>query len=233
MKRLLLSLLASAALLAGCATPQQMAFDRKATSIDTSTKSVVLMIVDVSRADASRWQPEAKLLSLELAGAKSAEERFTYPIAGDDDLVVLDKKNVVLIRMALAPGVYQMQSIWGMASAFPIHGYFNVPLTGTLKVEPKSVSYAGRINAVMRPRKDGEFRAGPPTPIIDQAISGMTGSTWDVAVVDNFSQDISLFEDRFPSVKTVKVVKNMLPPFDRDAVQKAWVAAQGPNYKGD
>lgn len=61
----------------------------------------------------------------------------------------------------------------------------------------------------------------------------MTGSTWDVAVVDNFSQDISLFEERFPAVKTVKVVKNMLPPFDRDAVQKAWVAAQGPNYNGD
>jgi hypothetical protein len=233
MKRLLLTLMASAAFLAGCATPQQMAFDSKATRIDTSTKSVVLMTVDVSRADDSRWQPEAKFLALEQAGAKSAEERFTYPFTGDENVVVTGKNNVVLVRMALAPGVYQMQSIWGMASAFPIHGYFSVPLTGTLKVEPQSVSYAGRVNAVMRPRKDGEFRAGPPTPIIDQAIAGMTGSTWDVAIVDNFSNDIALFEERFPAVRTVKVSKNMLPPFDRDAVQKAWVAAQGPNYKGD
>lgn len=233
MRRMFLLLLASAAILGGCATPQKMAFDRNATTIDTSAKSVVLLAVEVSREGDSRWQPDPKVLHVEMPNAKSAEERLNYPLSVDDDRFVVGNGNVFLVRMALAPGDYDLKGIFGLASAFPINGYFFVPLTGSLKVQPQSVQYAGRIKAVMRPRKDGEFRAGPPTPILDQAISGMTRSTWDVTILDQMANDVALFEDKFPAVKTVKVVKNMLPPFDREAVQKAWVEAQGPNYKGD
>ena len=233
MKRMIFALVALTAILVGCASPQQMAFDRKATAIDTSTKSVVLLTIDVSRQDDSRWQPEAKILGLSRNGGKEAEDRLTYPLTNDDDRFQVGNSNLVMVRMALEPGEYQLGQIWGMASAFPVHGYFSIPMTGSLKVAPKSVTYAGQIKAVMRPRKDGEFRAGPPTPILDQAISGMTRSTWDVEILDAYSKDIAFFEERFPAVKTVKVEKSLLPPFNREAVQKAWVEAQGPNYKGD
>lgn len=233
MKKSWLWLVLAAAVMAGCASPQQMAFDRKTAQIDISKKSVVLLTVDVSRQDESRWQPEAKILGLSRNGGQVAEDRLTYPLTQEDDVVPVGARNLVMVRMALEPGEYQLGQIWGMASAFPVHGYFNIPMTGSLNVAPQSVTYAGQVKAVMRPRKDGEFRAGPPTPILDQAISGMTRSTWDVEIVDAYSKDMALFEDRFPAVKTVKVEKSLLPPFDREAVQKAWVQAQGPNYKGD
>jgi hypothetical protein len=65
---------------------------------------------------------------------------------------------------------------------FPFHGFFFAPLHEDLDVEPNSVVYLGQVDATAVERKDGELRAGPVIPLIDQAATGFSGGTWDISV---------------------------------------------------
>ncbi|GAB3540962.1 hypothetical protein GCM10027343_10830 [Noviherbaspirillum agri] len=74
MKRLFVAALMGLAL-TGCATVNEMAFDKESRTVDTSAKSVVLMTIDVSRSDESRYVPNPFVVKLEKPNAQSKEER--------------------------------------------------------------------------------------------------------------------------------------------------------------
>jgi hypothetical protein len=81
----------------------------------------------------------------------------------------------------------------------------------------------GRVSATLRtPRQRGEFRAGPLLPLLDQAIAGMSNSTWDVTIADRADTDLALFRQNFKAVESASVINAPLPAFDRVAVQKWW-----------
>ncbi|WP_050409582.1 hypothetical protein [Massilia sp. NR 4-1] len=206
----------------GCATVNKMAFDKATATLDTKEKSIVLMTVDVSRSDGSRWVPEAKVAKLEKSGAQNKEDRQNFSINKDVDAVQVDGQSIYLVRMALIPGDYTFHEIFGMASAFPIHGMFTVPVGTDLNVKPNSVVYIGRITAKLRARVGEEFRAGPLLPLIDQAIAGMSGNTWDVSIDDLAQKDLTLFRNNFPVLKDVAIDTAPLPAFDRAAAQRRW-----------
>jgi len=220
--------------LGGCATVNHMAFDKKATSVDVSSKSVVLMTLDLYRPDHSRFEPVPIVVNIEEPNAKSKEERENFKFdKAVDSVKTEDGHTLYLARMALKPGPYKLMAVTGMARAFPINGFFQVPLITNLNVQPGTVVYVGRVSATLRPRQSGEFRAGPVLPLIDQAIAGMSGSTWDVTVDDHFDADMALFRQNFKAVETASVVRAPLPAYDRAAAQAWWENSSSPKDKSE
>jgi hypothetical protein len=132
--------------------------------------------------------------------------------------------NTYLLRMELPPGRYDIVGMTSRSGVFPIAGMFFAPLQVPLEVKENGVFYIGRINATVRERQGNEFRAGPPIPLIDQAVVGASGGTFDVEIVDAQATDEDLFRTRFPALKDVPVRKAMLPAFDRAKAQKWWEA---------
>ncbi|MGB9109836.1 MAG: hypothetical protein WCC39_14235 [Telluria sp.] len=210
------------AVVTGCATVNPMAFDKQTKAIDTKDKSIVLMTVDVSRSDGSRYVPEPFVVKLEKPGAQTKEDRQNFKFSKDTDAMQENGHDLYLVRLALVAGDYKVVNVTGKASAVPINSLFEVPLLSDLKVKPNSVTYVGRVTAKLRDRVGNEFRAGPVVPLIDQAITGMSGGTWDVSVENAAARDIGLFRAAYPALKDVAIDTAPLPAFDRQAVQRWW-----------
>jgi hypothetical protein len=209
--------------LGGCATVNHMAFDKNATSVDVSSKSVVLMTIDVYRPDKSRFEPVPTVVNIEEPNAQSKEERENFVLDKKlDSVTTEDGHTLYLARMALKPGPYKLMALFGMARAFPINAIFQVPLVTDFNLQPGTVVYMGRVTATLRPRQGDEFRAGPVIPLIDQAVAGMSGGTWDVSMDDRYDADLALFRQGFKAVESASVVKSPLPAFNRAAAQRWW-----------
>jgi hypothetical protein len=221
-------LIASAAVLlacsfvSGCATVNSMALDKQNKAIDTKEKSIVLMTIDVSRADGSRFVPQPFVVKLETPGAKSKEERQNFKFSKKVDAVQENDHDLYLVSMALSAGDYKLGEVVGSASAFPINSFFSVPLASKITVKPNTVTYIGRVTAKLRDRVGDEFRAGPLLPLIDQSVSGMSGSTWDVAIENKAPQDLAQFQKAFPALQNIPIDVTALAPFDRAAAQRQW-----------
>jgi hypothetical protein len=206
----------------GCATVNPMAFDKKSTAIDTKEKSIVLMSIDVSRADGSRFVPEPFVVKMGKPDPLGKEEPHNFKFNKDADSLQENSRSIYLVRLALIGGEYKLYEVAGSASAFPINSLFVVPLNIDLKVKPGSVTYVGRMTAKLRDRVGNEFRAGPVLPLIDQSITGMSGGTWDVSIDNMAEQDIALFRATYPVLNNVTIETSPLPKFDRAAAQRLW-----------
>ncbi|MGR6035524.1 MAG: hypothetical protein ACU4EQ_04745 [Candidatus Nitrosoglobus sp.] len=206
--------------LSGCATVNPMAVDKEARTVDITAKSIVLMTIDISRSDNSRYVPIPIVVKIEEPNAQSKQDRQNFKLAKHTDAIEKDGHTIYMARMALEPGPYKLADISGQIKAFPFYGIFMVPLLLDFEVAPHSVTYIGRITAKLRPRQEGEFRAGPVIPLIDQAVTGMSSGTWDITVEDRAKEDISLFWTHYPALATMPVNSDPLPPFDRMAVQQ-------------
>jgi hypothetical protein len=213
----------AACALAGCATVNHMAFDKNAGSVDVSKKSVVLVAFEVKRTDDSRFQPVPFVVKTEKPGAQRKEDRDNFKVDKDqDEFVSEDGRSLFLARMALEPGRYRLTVVEGFARAFPITGLFEIPLMTDFTVQPNSIVYLGRISATLRSRKSGEFRAGPLLPLIDQSVSGLSTSTWDVTIENRADIDVPLYQKTFKALAAASIATSPLPPFDRVAVQRWW-----------
>jgi len=135
---------------------------------------------------------------------------------------VEESHKVYLARVALTPGSYELVRVFGDANGFPFHGWFDVPLNSPLTVTPNTVTYIGRVNAKLRPRQENEFRAGPVLPLVDQAVTGISSSTWDIAIDNQAEKDLAHFRNSFPALAAITIAVEPLPSFDREKAQKAW-----------
>ena len=211
--------------LGGCATTtvNQMAFDEGARSVDTARKSVVLLTIDVFRPEKSVFEPVPSLVNVERPSAQSKQDRQNFVLDKDKDSVKDEGGHTLfLVRMALEPGPYQLSAVTGFAAAFPISGTFEVPLLADFNVQPRTIVYVGRVTATLRSRESGEFRAGPVIPLIDQSVSGMSRSTWDVTINDRSDKDVPLLRQKFKALESASIISSPLPSFDRMAIQRWW-----------
>jgi hypothetical protein len=213
--------------LSGCATVNDMAVGKDSGSVDTHSKSIVLMSLEVYRTDNSAFVPRPFVVKLQKPGADSKADRQNFKLHEDEDTIPQGDHKLYLVRMALEPGVYDLMDVEGFARVILLtNGMFQVPLLMRLNVTPNSVTYVGRVTATLRPRQEGEFRAGALFPLIDQAAAGLSNGTWDVAVSDPGQADIAAFRSLFPALQGVSISDQVLPPFDRVAVQKWWDGQQ-------
>jgi hypothetical protein len=209
--------------LGGCATVNHMAFDTQAKSVDVSKKAVVLVAIEVSRLDDSRFHVVPFVVNVEKPNAQSKQDRQNFELDKDQDVFVsADGHTLFLARMALEPGQYRLMTVTGFARAFPINALFQIPLVTDFNVRPGSITYLGRISATLRSRKSGEFRAGPLIPLIDQSVAGMSTSTWDVTIENRAQIDVPLYQKTFMALSSASIEIAPLPAFDREAAQHWW-----------
>lgn len=208
--------------LVGCANMTPMAVNKQTKNVDVTSKSVVLMTLDLARPEASRYIPHPLSVVFTKIDGPATPERQVFKVDGDAGSADSKLHNKFLLRFALEPGQYEMSTVFGMANAFPIIASFQVPLLMQINVSPKSVTYVGRVNALMRPRVGNEFRAGSVIPLIDQAAAGVSGGTFDITVVDASKEDIPEFKSTFSSLATTEIRTELLPAFDRSKAQKWW-----------
>ncbi|QJW83728.1 hypothetical protein HK414_05970 [Ramlibacter terrae] len=210
-------------MLAGCATPVRMAFEDEAQRLDEKSKPVQLLTVVLKNNYRADFQPKMLVLYVEKPGAKEAADRLNFLMdsrgriegAGPDG-------NTYLVRLQLEPGKYELRGVMSRGGFFPVMGMFFTPLHLPLEVRENGVSYLGKVRATVRERQGDEFRAGSPLPLIDQAVIGASGGTFDVDILDDRATDEATFRRVFPALKDVPVKKAILPPFDRPRAQKWW-----------
>ncbi|MDD4912022.1 MAG: hypothetical protein PHP57_06965 [Sideroxydans sp.] len=176
-------------------------------------------MLKINKLGRNNTRPTAIIISSKNAQGKA--ESKSYSIDADAGKTDSELRNKLLLSLALEPGKYEIQSIFGTAGAFPFIATFSTPLLMELNVAPTSVTYVGRVNAIMRPRIGNEFRAGPVIPLIDQAAAGVSGSTFDISVVDA-PEDLAAFKSTFPALSNTEIRTEPLPAFNRNRVQAWW-----------
>lgn len=226
MSRLLsLVLLTSTLLVTGCATRTKMAFEDESDKLTATSNPVFLMTTTVKNTF-KNYQPKILVAKLEKPGAKDADDRLNFLMDNAAKIETDNDKsgNTYLLRFQLPPGEYEFVHMAGFAIAFLIRGTFIVPLHATIKSANPGVYYLGHAEATVRERVGNEFKAGPSVPLLDQAISGASGGTFDVTFSDQWDAYEKTFRAKFKALEGVEVKKAILPPFNREKAQAWWEA---------
>jgi hypothetical protein len=210
--------------LSGCATRLPMAFEDDLDRITEKSKPVFLMTATLKNTYKTSFQPRLLVVNVEKPDAKDASDRLNFKIddKAKDETDSANTGNSYLLRLELDAGRYDIVGLTSLASSFPINGFFFAPLHSSIEVKEPSVFYLGHVNATVRERQGNEFKAGPSIPLIDQAIAGASGGTFDIEITDNFVVDEALFRSKFPALVGVTIKKAILPAFDRAKAQQWW-----------
>lgn len=212
-------------LLSGCATPTPMAFRNDADRMTQTSKPVFLMTATLKNTYKTAWQPRLLVVNVEKPGAKDAADRINFTMddkAKEKEADSPGEGNSYLLRMELAAGSYEIRGLTSLARSFPIIGFFFAPLHSPLEVKEAGVFYLGHVKATVRERQGNELRAGPAIPLIDQAVAGASGGSFDIEISDEFAADEAKFRARFPALAGVPIRKAILPAFDRAKAQAWW-----------
>lgn len=217
---ILLSLLLT---LTGCASQKKMAFCDGAEPIAATERPVCLLTATLKNTYNTSHQPKMLSVHVEkVTGDKTEPMNFTLDDKAKNESDDVASGSSYLLRLQLEQGDYILRGLSSMSSSFPIHGFFFTPLHEKFTVGKPGVFYLGHIDATVRERKENEFKAGGTLPLIDQAISGGSSGTFDIAVTDQWQEDESLFRSTFPQLATAEITPAILPPFDRAYAQKWW-----------
>ncbi len=223
MNRAIAAVAASCALglLSGCATTKPMALSKDVQKIDLTQESIALMTVRVGNTYKTGYQPRLRYVAIR---ADDAEKKVTSFQIGE--LLARDESEAnqfeeAAVSFSLPPGKYQLRTVGVASQSLLTPGNGMVPIFTRFEVKPGQVLYLGRIEAVRRERKDdSELRAGLAIPLIDQAVSGYSGGTFDVAISDSYEKDLDTLRKLYPALAGVEVTKAMLPkwrkPSDQD-----------------
>lgn len=213
-----------ALVLSGCATVEDMPFSKDNSAAPDATKAIFLMTVTTKNIYHTSYQPDMLVLNVERPDAQSSKDRLNFKIdmQGKNETGMPDVGNTYLVRFDLAPGDYVIDGVTCLNEQFPVIVNFFAPLHEKLTVNGPGVYYLGHVDATVRERVGDEFKAGPTVPLIDQAVGGASGGTFDIAIADDWAKDESEFDDKFSGLKNAKVQKEIMAPFDRAYAQKWW-----------
>ncbi|MGQ2981758.1 MAG: hypothetical protein ACT6Q9_18870 [Polaromonas sp.] len=212
-------------MMVACAAPSRtMAFGSDADKLTATNDPVFLMTVTIKNLYRPGAQPKLDLVSFDRSTANEKIPLFGFVLdeKAKDESDSVEKGNHYLLRMRLAPGQYRLMSVSGRAGVFPIMGVVMAPLHLPLKAGEAGVFYLGHVDAILRERQGNEFKAGPTLPLIDQAVVGASGGTFDITISDQQAVDEPAFRARFPALAGVPIKKAILPAFDRSYAQQFW-----------
>lgn len=210
--------------LCGCATVLDMPFSDKTAAPPDAGKAVFLMTVTTKNTYHTSYQPDMLVVNVERSVVKSDKDRLNFKIDdnGTNETGKPEAGNTYLVRMQLDPGEYVIQGVTCLNRQFPIIATFFAPLHEKLVVTGPGVYYLGHVDATVRERVGSEFKAGPSIPLIDQAVAGASGGSFDIVISDQWATDQAQFESKFPGLKGITVQNTVMAPFDRAAAQKWW-----------
>jgi hypothetical protein len=174
------------------------------------------------------YQPHIKNVQVKSLGAK--EEVLAFEVAAPFQ-ASQDEANQfeeALLSLSLPPGDYQLVWAWVTAGSVIMPGNGQVPVDATFRVPAGKAVYLGRVEAVRRERVGDEPRAGGVLPLVDQAVTGMSGGTFDVRFVDAFDKDLADFKAEFPALKQVTVERALMTPRPKPAAAPASTPEKAP-----
>jgi len=211
------------AILTGCASVPYMPLAENKEAVDTS-KPLYLMSVSVKNEYRQRWQPRILNAFVVKDSGKANAQTFAYRMDDMGEIVPEDEDGVstFLVRFTTDTSEHLLDGFMAHGRAFPVNGFYAMSMQLPIPQKESGVHYLGSVKAVIRERKDNEFRAGPVIPLIDQAVSGASTGTFDIVVSDAFEKDAELFKTTFPALKDVKIQKAILPQWDRAKIQSMW-----------
>jgi hypothetical protein len=203
-----------------------MAFEDEKQVVNEAGNPIFLLSVTIKNTYRSSYQPHLVVANIETPGATDSSGRFNFKMddKGKNETDKLPDGNSYLLRMELAAGTYEFVGVTSLVHSFPVNGWFYTPIHAKIIAAEGGVYYLGHVDAVVREREGTEFRAGPPLPIIDQAVVGASGGTFDVEIKDALAADEPVFKAKFPALAQVQIKKALLPPFDRAKAQQWWEA---------
>jgi hypothetical protein len=201
--KLLLCVICSVALF-GCAG--NLGLVKGQPTIDTSSKSLVLLPVTVSNQNHPGYQPD--LVDAYLNLGTDTQRIATKDAVFKEDK---DKSKEYLMSFSLQPGTYTLANIVG-AYRIPllIKAWCQIQLNKTFEVKANSVVYLGHVNATIVERKGEEERAGGLVPLLDQAVAGFSSGTFVIDIADRFDSDIANYRSEFPGLANAKIEKAVL-----------------------
>jgi hypothetical protein len=186
-------------LLSACAT---MGLDKKATQVDWSKGSVVVMSVELKNEYKPKYSPNWLAISIEKAKGEGSTG------GGTAWEKVADGKTSVILTHQLPPGKYSIKSLQGRAGQFPIIGSMTFSVDAPFDVQPKSVIYLGHIAMTNIEKVNRDDQAsGAAIPIIDQAVSGFSGGTLQVTLKDSYEQDVAALKNDYPALRDMQVIR--------------------------
>ncbi|MDM0025751.1 hypothetical protein [Variovorax saccharolyticus] len=212
--------------LTGCATRTQMPFQNDADRLTEKSKPVFLMTATIKNAYRTSFQPKLLVVNVEKPEAKEAADRLNFVMddKARNETGTAESGNTYLLRLELEPGHYEIRGLTSLVSSFPINGFFFAPMHSPLESKEPGVFYLGHVAATVRERQGEEFKAGPSLPLLDQAVAGASGGTFEIEITDQFATDEAVFRSKFPPLADAKITKAILPGFDRAKAQKWWEA---------
>jgi hypothetical protein len=207
---LLVSLVALAALVSGCATVKDAPLKANAADVDVSGEALVFLTARLSNAYKPSYPPKILVTFVQATGGSKELLSFRTDEPYDQGPSHFEH----LVAFKLAPGSYQVRQIRAMHRGFPIMGMFEVPIYQTIEIKGPGAYYLGRVEATIVERKDDKLlRAGSVVPLIDQAVVGASGGTFEVKIADRFDEDMRILAPRYPAITKVKVDKVLLKPW--------------------
>lgn len=209
------------ALLSGCASVHQMSITKETKELDLKDKALLLMSLELKHDYKPDYQPNVTVVHIETPNAESKAERHNF-VPDADGTVQIGGTNRYLLRMELDPGKYVLRGATAMYHSLFLFGSCMMPIHANFEAKPNTVTYLGRARGVTRARGEGEFRAGSLIPLIDQAVTGFSKSTFDVVLSNQYEEDLKAFRTIFPALSDSTIRIDILPPFDRVRAQTWW-----------
>ena len=208
----------------GCATHTDMAFKNDAERFTEKSKPVYLMTATIKNTYRTSFQPRLLVVHVEKPNAKETVDRLAFVIdaKAKNGIESPNTGNSYLLRLELEPGQYVIRGLSCLTKPFMIRGSFFAPMHSDLEVKDHGIFYLGHVTATVRERQGNEFKAGASIPLIDQAVVGASGGTFDIVITDEFATDEPTFRAKFPALVDVPITKAILPAFDRAKAQKWW-----------
>lgn len=196
-----LCVLAAALSLSGCSTG--MALDPKKPVPTASNKAIAIFTLRTENRVNTGFQPEVRKVKME-AGGRERTFSVSKPYRHGKN-----EYNEYLMSVELTPGDCAMKRVEGGATGFLIISKFEFPVPARFALG-SGVSYLGNLTMTNRKRTGNEERSGSIFPLVDQAVSGFAGGTFDITVTDRSATDIPDFLSAYPTLQGVPISKSIM-----------------------
>lgn len=210
--------------LAGCVSVKPLALTGETKELNLEKESIAVFSLETSNHYKSNYQPGVSFVTV--VGKNSNGEKETYRFGNmatslEPCAMAENQFNRYLISMNLPAGKYRITYAQGFSGVFPVRGSFWIPVFSDFEIGPNKIAYLGRIEAILRERKnDSELRGGPVIPLLDQAVTGFWSGTFDITMSDKFEEDSSVLKQKFPLLNQVVMEKAVLGPWKKPSKEE-------------
>jgi hypothetical protein len=188
--------------ISGCSSRIGMALNESEQNIVIENDSILLFKINIVN-EYKDYPPKITTI-----GISNTNERFIFNTVDGFHQNIGNKGNSYLISLKLKPGNYSKLKIEGIASGFLIMGKFNFLPDYNFNIKESQVLYLGELNATnIEKTKEYERRSGPRLPLIDQAVTGFSGGTFKLDLLNNYESNIADFRAKYPSLKNEEIYK--------------------------